>query len=170
MFANIAWDRYGAEYDVSRILINDTFNLEAYQNYSPLYLSAGYSMTYFISFALATCILVHTALYHGSSLINGLKRVKVEPDDIHAKLMRNYPEVPDWWYMLFLGAFFGFAILANEVRGCPSFCLSVQIKYINIDGLVVGCRSGTRAFPSGHSSCLFHFPPSTCFRRALSTQ
>lgn len=126
MFANIAWDRFGAQYDVSRILVNDTFDLQAYKDYSPLYLSAGYSMTYFLSFALSTCILVHTALYHGRSLINGVKRIKVEPDDIHAKLMRNYPEVPDWWYMLFLVSFFGFAVLANEVSSRLLLCLSVQ--------------------------------------------
>ncbi|KAF7969963.1 hypothetical protein HWV62_25516 [Athelia sp. TMB] len=116
MFSEQAWDRFGDSYNISRIITSDDrFNVTAYNLYSPLYLSAGYSMAYFLAFALATCILVHTALYHGASIINGLKRVKVEPDDIHAKLMRHYPEVPDWWYMLFFLSFFCMAILANEV-------------------------------------------------------
>lgn len=131
MFAANAWDRFGDSYNVSMILTNSThqFDPEAYDNYSPLYLSAGYAMTYFIAFALSTCLLVHTALYHGRSLINGLKRVNVEPDDIHAKLMRNYPEVPDWWYMLFFVGFFGFAVLANEVwhTGLPIWGLLLAI-------------------------------------------
>ena len=42
---------------------------------------------------------MHAALYHGQSLLNGLKRMKVEPDDIHTKLMRNYSEVAEWWYV-----------------------------------------------------------------------
>jgi hypothetical protein len=72
-------------------------------------------MTYLIGFALMTCVIVHTILYHGHSLLNGIKRIRVEPDDIHAKLMRNYPEVPDWWYLLALAGFFSMAIIAVEV-------------------------------------------------------
>jgi OPT oligopeptide transporter protein len=40
----------------------------------------------------------------------------VENDDIHAKLMRNYPEVPDWWYLCAFAVFFALAIVAVEVR------------------------------------------------------
>jgi hypothetical protein len=60
-------------------------------------------------------VLVHTLLYHGRSLLNGFKRIKVEPDDIHAKLMKSYPEVPDWWYALALAVFFSCTIIAVEV-------------------------------------------------------
>jgi len=60
-------------------------------------------------------VLVHTVLYHGRSLINGMKKIRVEPDDIHAKLMRNYPEVPDWWYGLFFVGFFLLMVLVVEV-------------------------------------------------------
>jgi OPT oligopeptide transporter protein len=72
-------------------------------------------MTYLLAFALSTCVIVHTGLYHGQSLINGLKRIKIEPDDIHAKLMRNYPEVPEWWYASAFCLFFGMAVIAVEV-------------------------------------------------------
>jgi len=89
--------------------------MEAYESYSRLYLPASYAMTYLIAFALSTCVIVHTLLYHGQPLLNGLKRVKIEKDDIHAKLMRNYPEVPDWWYALAFVTFFSLAIVAVEV-------------------------------------------------------
>ena len=72
-------------------------------------------MTYLLAFALSTSALVHTGLYHGKSLINGLKKMKVEPEDIHAKLMKNYPEVPEWWYACAFCLFFGVAIIAVEV-------------------------------------------------------
>lgn len=116
MFASTAFDRFGAPYNVSKIMtLDDRFNVTAYNDYSPLYLSSGYSMAYFLAFALSTCIIVHTGLYHWQSLVNGIKRVQIEPDDIHAKLMRSYPEVPDWWYLIVFVTFFCLAIIVNEV-------------------------------------------------------
>ena len=116
MSANEPFDRFGNTYNVSRILmINDTFDAAAYQRYSPLYLPATYAVTYLLAFALSTCVIVHTGLYHGKALINGLRKVRVEADDIHAKLMRNYPEVPDWWYLIAFGVFFALAIVTVEV-------------------------------------------------------
>jgi len=113
---NEPFDRFGNHYNVSRILqVNDRFNETAYAEYSPLYLPATYTMTYLLAFTLMTCVLVHTVLYHGRSLLNGLKNMRVEPDDIHAKLMRNYPEVPDWWYALSFVTFFCIGIVAVEV-------------------------------------------------------
>lgn len=72
-------------------------------------------MCYLIAFALSTCVITHTLLYHGRSLLNGIKKMKVETDDIHAKLMRGYPEVPDWWYLLSFLVFFALAVVAVEV-------------------------------------------------------
>lgn len=101
------FDREGKVYDVQRVLTPQvTLNLTAYEQYSPLYLPANYAMTYLVAFAMSTCVLVHTGLYHGRSLLNQIKKIKGEPDDIHAKLMRNYPEVPDWWYGVLFSFFF----------------------------------------------------------------
>ena len=115
--ANEPYDRFGRSYNVSRIITSDNkFNLTAYDEYSPLYLPATYAVTYLLAFTLSTCVIVHTLLYHGRSLLNGLKNIKVEKDDIHAraKLMRNYPEVPDWW-CLTVFVFFGMAIIVVKV-------------------------------------------------------
>ena len=114
--SNEPFDRFGGLYNVSRVLLpNDTFNETAYNLYSPLYLSTTYAMTYLLAFALSTCALVHTALYHGKSLIDGMRKIRVERDDIHAKLMRNYPEVPEWWYLSAFCFFFCVAVIAVEV-------------------------------------------------------
>jgi len=116
MSANIPYDRFGKRYNVSRVLrSDDRFDEDAYLAYSPLYLPATYAVTYLLAFALSTCVLVHTILYHGRTLINGVKKVRVEADDIHAKLMRYYPEVPDWWYASAFCVFFCLAIVAVEV-------------------------------------------------------
>lgn len=47
--------------------------------------------------------------------MNGFRKIRVEADDIHAKLMRNYPEVPDWWYLIAFCVYFALAIVAVEV-------------------------------------------------------
>ncbi|KAF8637559.1 hypothetical protein AX17_002745 [Amanita inopinata Kibby_2008] len=114
--ANEPYDRFGKVYNITRVLTkDDRFDPDAYNAYSPLYLPATYAMTYLLAFALSTCVIVHTLLYHGRTLLNGLKRIRVEADDIHAKLMRNYPEVPDWWYASAFCVFFSLAVVAVEV-------------------------------------------------------
>jgi hypothetical protein len=130
-------------YNITRVLSkNDTFDLEAYNNYSPLYLPATYAMTYLLAFALSTCVIIHTLLYHGRSLLNGIKKMKVENDDIHAKLMRNYPEVPDWWYISSFLVFFSLAVVAVEVwdTNVPVwaliFALVLPVIYILPSGFI----------------------------------
>ncbi|KAJ7689766.1 oligopeptide transporter [Mycena rosella] len=141
--ANVPYDRFGKEYNVSAVLSQgDTFDAEAYAAYSPLFLPATYAMTYLLAFALSTCVIVHTLLYHGRSLLNGVKKMRVESDDIHAKLMRNYPEVPDWWYLLSFCVFFSLAIIAVEVwhTGVPVWALllaiALPIVYILPSGFI----------------------------------
>ena len=55
--------------------------------------------------------------------------MRVEADDIHAKLMRNYPEVPDWWYFVAFCVYFSLAIVAVEVwdTGVPVWALLLSI-------------------------------------------
>lgn len=110
-----SFDRFGNVYNITKVIKNGVLDEDAYQNYSALYLPATFVMTYVLAFALSSAVLVHTALYHGRSLWNGLRRIKIEPDDIHAKLMRIYPEVPAWWYGLAFVLFFCCVVIAVEV-------------------------------------------------------
>ncbi|KAK2464416.1 hypothetical protein APHAL10511_003564 [Amanita phalloides] len=130
ILGNDPYDRFGKVYNISRVLTkDDRFDLTAYNDYSPLFLPAAYAMTYLLAFALSTCVIVHTLLYHGRTLLNGFKRIRVEADDIHAKLMRNYPEVPDWWYASVFGVFFALAVVAVEVwkTGMPVWSLLLSV-------------------------------------------
>ncbi|KAI9511495.1 OPT-domain-containing protein [Russula earlei] len=130
MFGTQPYDRFGHPYKVSQVLtVQDTFNMTAYEEYSPLYLPAAFAMTYLLAFALSTCIIVHTLLYHGRTLLNGFKRMRLEDDDIHLKLMQNYPEVPDWWYGTVFVFFFCLAVVAAEVwnTGMPVWALGLSV-------------------------------------------
>jgi len=94
---------------------DSTLNKTAYAEYSPVYLSASFSVTFMIAFALSTAVLVHTVLHHGPRIYKAVTNVKTEADDIHMKLMRNYPEVPDWWFATLFVACFIFAVVCIEI-------------------------------------------------------
>lgn len=102
-----SYDRFGKVYNSSRILNPDiTFNQTLYKEYSPLYLSPSFALAYFLSFVSLSAVLVHIILFYGKDIVENFKLARRESDDVHHRLMRSYPEVPDWWYaVLFFIAF-----------------------------------------------------------------
>ncbi|SPQ22322.1 ba9f9298-0c3e-4ebf-8cd9-b40bdfe8c54c [Thermothielavioides terrestris] len=94
------YDNTGRQYNVSRILSADyTLDVEAYNNYSPLFLSTTFAISYGLSFAAITSLIVYTYLHHGKTIWRQYKSSTTEKPDIHMKLMRRYKEAPTWWYM-----------------------------------------------------------------------
>jgi hypothetical protein len=117
------FDRFGQPYDVTQVLdSSQSFNVTAYEAYSPLYLTSTYASVYSLAFALSTAVIVHTVIYHGKSIWDKLKKVRTEADDVHAKLMKHYSEVPDWWYVAHTVLFVVLGILASEVGAPVVFC------------------------------------------------
>ena len=109
------FDRFGMPYNVSAVITPDIHIDEAaYMAYSPLFISTTFAVVYALSFVLMTALVAHTALYHGAAIWRKFRHVKTEEEDVHAKLMRNYPEVPDWWYAAIFIVFAGVAIAAIE--------------------------------------------------------
>lgn len=109
-------------------------NATAYGEYSPPYLPVTFAMTYLLSFALATALIVHTALHHGPRVWRAIRNVASEPDDIHMKLMRRYPEVPEWWFLALFAVTFLFAALAVQLwnTGLPiwGFLVAVLLAFV----------------------------------------
>lgn len=94
-----SYDNTGQQYNVSRILKPDfTLDLQAYKDYSPIFLSTTFALQYGLSFAATMALVVHTSLYHGPDIWKRLMNRSPEPRDIHQKLMDKYPDVPIWWY------------------------------------------------------------------------
>jgi len=125
------YDRFGAKYNITRILDSTgrRFSLSNYEAYSALYLPGPYAIVYLLAFALSTALLVHTILYHARTVYNGIKRVQIEEEDVHAKLMRAYPEVPDSWYATICLVFFLTAIVTIEVwpTDMPVWALALSV-------------------------------------------
>jgi OPT oligopeptide transporter protein len=99
------FDNTGNTYNLSRIINPDgSFNVQAYQAYSPLFIPASYAISYGLSFASITALLAHTFLYNSKLIWIHSRRSLSEQPDIHARLMSVYKEVPDWWYLSIFGA------------------------------------------------------------------
>lgn len=122
--SNKAWDNTGKRYQILNIIDDKgLFVYEKYQQYSQAYLGAGNAVVYIFFFATYAATFSYVILFHRHELAMGFKRLirrtkKVAgpdlSDDIHMRLMRNYQEVPHWWYaVLMLAAMAcGFACVA----------------------------------------------------------
>ncbi|KZS90265.1 OPT oligopeptide transporter [Sistotremastrum niveocremeum HHB9708] len=132
-----SYDNTGAAYNVTRILNDDTtINLEAYHNYSPLFLSTTFAISYGLSFASITSTIVHAFLYYRKQIWVQSRRSLSEQPDIHARLMSRYPQVPDWWYAIIFLSMFVFGIISIEVFPTQmpvwAFVLALIIAFVYI--------------------------------------
>lgn len=97
MSTRYSYDNTGHHYNVSRILSpGATFNEEEYHNYSPLFLSTTFVLSYGLSFASIPATLMHAVLYFRQQIWNQSRRSLSEQPDIHARLMAQYKQVPVW--------------------------------------------------------------------------
>ncbi|KAF8263219.1 OPT oligopeptide transporter [Lactarius quietus] len=116
MVSSQSFDNTGSPYNVSRIINDDaTFNLDAYEAYSPLFISVTFAVTYGLAFASITATLTHTFIYYRKQILNHARRSLVEQPDIHARLMSVYKEVPDRWYLAIFFTMFVFGVISIEV-------------------------------------------------------
>jgi len=114
--SRISYDNTMQTYNVTRILTPEsTFDLQAYLNYSPLFLSTTFALAYGLSFASITATLMHCFLYFRKQIWVQARRSMDEQPDIHARLMARYPQVPEWWYLIIFLSMFGIGIISIEV-------------------------------------------------------
>ncbi|KAK3813608.1 MAG: OPT oligopeptide transporter protein-domain-containing protein [Linnemannia gamsii] len=96
-----SFQQNGSIYDVIAVLDNNGhLDEEAYRTYGPLRITGFFALTYGVGFAALTATVVHTLLYHGKEIVQRWKSAATGREDVHARLMSAYPEVPDWWYGL----------------------------------------------------------------------
>lgn len=134
-------------YNISRILTSSSqLNITAYENYSPVYISATNVMVFAGHFALYPAVLIYAYLYHGTEIAAAFKgiftKAHVEKKDIHMTLMEAYDEVPGWWYFLILltGAVMAFTMIGLFPTGMPVwgvfFAISIGLVFIIPIGLI----------------------------------
>ncbi|KAF4454414.1 hypothetical protein F53441_3040 [Fusarium austroafricanum] len=149
---NTMFDNTGAKYNVSYILDDrGLLDAEKYQAYSQVYIAAS-SVTYYIYFfAVYSAVISYAALYHWNDIKLGFmslwqsfkKHSKVDEfKDVHTKLMDQYKEVPEWWYIILniVGIAFGVASVAawptNTSVGTVFFGLALAILFTIPTGII----------------------------------
>ncbi|KAH7915948.1 OPT oligopeptide transporter [Hygrophoropsis aurantiaca] len=111
-----SFDNTGSIYNFSRILTPENrFNETAYKEYSPLFLSTTYIMSYSLSFASITSTIVHAFLFFRKQIWAHIRLRDPEQSDVHARLMARYRRVPEWWYIVLFAITVLFGVFCVEV-------------------------------------------------------
>lgn len=112
--SNYVFDNTGSRYNVSRAIDDrGLFDPEKYLSYSQAYLGAANILLYMWFFAIYSATLSYAYLYHRHEIAMGFRNftnsfrrskraLETDYQDIHNKLMRSYPEVPEWQYLIVL--------------------------------------------------------------------
>ncbi|KAF8908210.1 oligopeptide transporter [Gymnopilus junonius] len=98
--SNNVFDNTGEFYNITHVLSTEStsFNLTAYQEYSPLFLPTTFAMSYGLSFLSITGKINYAIIHFWKPIRLQFGRSMREQPDIHARLMAQYPQVPDWYY------------------------------------------------------------------------
>ncbi|KAK6079231.1 Sexual differentiation process protein isp4-like protein 2 [Seiridium cupressi] len=128
------YDNTGSTYNTTRILTPElTLDEEAYKSYSPLFISTTFAMSYGLSFAAISSLIVYTYLHHRKTIWRQYRNSTTEKPDVHMKLMRKYKEAPTWWYMglfvIMLGLGFVTVLAYPTNLNWWSFLLAVAISF-----------------------------------------
>ncbi|CAN6479013.1 unnamed protein product [Victoria cruziana] len=104
IFSSQLFTADGHKYNTDRILTpNYELNVTAYDGYGKLYLSPLFALSIGSGFARITATMTHVLLFHGSDIWRQSKTAMYKAKlDIHARLMKNYKEVPQWWFLVLL--------------------------------------------------------------------
>ncbi|CDY11969.1 BnaC03g13950D [Brassica napus] len=137
-YTSQTFEQTGHSYNITRILNEKDFdiNLDAYNDYSKLYLSVMFALLYGLSFASLFATISHVALYDGKFIWGIWKKTttatKDKLGDVHSRLMKkNYQAVPQWWFIAVLVASFAFALYT-----CEGFDKQLQLPWW---GLILAC-------------------------------
>ncbi|KAI0247351.1 OPT oligopeptide transporter [Lactifluus subvellereus] len=147
-----SFDNTGNIYNVSRIINADgSFNLQAYQSYSPVFLSISFAVLYGLSFASITAVLMHTLLYHSKQILTQSRRSLSDQPDIHARLMSVYKVVPDWCYLFIFLTTFAIGIFAIETwhTELPVWAFVLALVFSLVYTIPIGVLRSITSFQVG---------------------
>ncbi|KAF3976247.1 hypothetical protein CMV_000565 [Castanea mollissima] len=93
----------GQDYNIS-LIVNDKFELDTaqYNQLGKIHLSTLFALTYGFGFATIASTLSHVALFYGREIYDRYRASSKGKEDIHTRLMKNYKDIPSWWFYLLL--------------------------------------------------------------------
>ncbi|CAM6129316.1 unnamed protein product [Calypogeia fissa] len=104
IFSSGLFQANGQEYDVNSI-VGDDFKLDvaAYEKYGQVNISLIFALTYGFGFATLSSTLTNVLLFHGKEIWQQSRAaIETRTVDVHTRLMRKYPDIPRWWFILAL--------------------------------------------------------------------
>ena len=110
--ANV-YDRYGLQYNTTRVVTDRRLDAAKYKEYSPPYLPATFAFVYGLSFASITSVLSHVYFFHWEEIYQALRGTLML--DIHARLMAAYKKVPWYWWTAIICIVLAMSITLTEV-------------------------------------------------------
>ncbi|KAF8066877.1 OPT oligopeptide transporter protein-domain-containing protein [Lyophyllum atratum] len=111
-----AYDNTGRPYNLTKIIDEQaSIRVQAYRDYSPVYLSVTFVVSYGLSFLSIAATITHAIIHFYKPIKVQFKRSLREPPDIHARLMAKYPQVPEWYYLCIFAVTFTFACVCIQV-------------------------------------------------------
>ncbi|GJJ75281.1 hypothetical protein EMPS_07639 [Entomortierella parvispora] len=115
-------------------------------------MSPMYAINFFLSFvALAGCV-SQIICFQGPQIWKAWKSaISGDEEDIHTKMMRVYPEVPQWWYGLFYLIMVALAIVTCECYGLelPWWALLISLAIGWVMTLPIGAMQAITGFQPG---------------------
>ncbi|CAH9105194.1 unnamed protein product [Cuscuta epithymum] len=93
----------GQQYNISAI-VNNKFELDEaqYAKQGRIHLSTMFSLAYGFGFATIASTLSHVAIFYGREIYERYRASTKGKVDIHTRLMRNYKDIPSWWFYILL--------------------------------------------------------------------
>ncbi|KAF9309415.1 hypothetical protein BG003_009786 [Podila horticola] len=107
----------GTAFNINTVLNKDfTLNEEKYNAGGPVTMTPMYALIFLYSFiALGSCV-THVLCFHGAAMWKTWKSaIKSTDEDIHQKMMKIYPEVPQLWYGILYVVMLALSMVVVEV-------------------------------------------------------
>ncbi|XP_026390958.1 oligopeptide transporter 4-like [Papaver somniferum] len=105
IFSSHLFTAKGEIYNITAI-VNDKFEIDMpkYQEQGHINLSMFFALTYGFGFATIASTLTHVGFFYGREIYERFRLSYKGKMDIHTRLMKRYPEVPNWWFHVLLAA------------------------------------------------------------------
>ncbi|KAF8029857.1 hypothetical protein BT93_E2316 [Corymbia citriodora subsp. variegata] len=103
IFSSDLFTAQGQEYNTT-LIVNKNFELDKaeYDQQGRIHMSMFFALTYGFGFATIASTLTHVALFYGREIYDRYRASSEGKEDIHTKLMRNYKDIPQWWFQVLL--------------------------------------------------------------------
>ncbi|XP_042496907.1 oligopeptide transporter 4-like [Macadamia integrifolia] len=105
IFSSHLFQSNGQRYNISAI-VNKNFELDipSYEKQGRINLSMFFALTYGFGFATIASTLTHVGLFYGRDIYHQYRASQTRKMDIHTRLMKQYKDIPQWWFYLLLSA------------------------------------------------------------------